>query len=182
MAQRMTLRSGTNRAAAAEADVADANPPTSTSFIRSSQARSSGHSYPTRGLKPSSESILFCTFQICKDDRQSDPFGGGVIANVDVNPGDSFEDKAAFYMDGTPPSYLNSTRGEYIMYGNGYFRVPGSLTVMLNEPRNEQLPNMKFIVRPTSHDGVMVHTLHWKFIRHVHAGKEILVDYSQLSP
>ena len=182
MAQRMTLRSGTNRAAATEADVSDANPPTSISFIRSSQARSRGHSYPTRGSQPSTESILFRTFQVCDGARQSDPSGAGVIANVDVNIGDSFEDKAARWMDGTPPSYLNHIRGEYIMYGTGFFNVQGSYTVMLNEPRNEQLPNMKFIVRPTSHDGVMVHTLHWKFIRHVHAGKEILVDYYQLSP
>jgi len=235
MAHRMTLRSGTNRAAEAEAEVEEPSSSNTDEFvpapdigegwtrqrvprgsgmtaapfvihyrststprvfhslsavrnfqllrsenIPSSLDRSRGHLYPTRGPQQSTESILFRTFQVCDGDQQSDPSGSGVIAKVDVNIGDSFEDKAAFWMDGEPPSYLNPIRGEYIMYRAGFFNVQGSYTVMLNEPRNGQTANMQFRVCRTFHDGGILLTLRWRFIRDVQAGNEILVHYYQI--
>jgi len=141
------------------------------------------HGYHTRGLKPSAELRLFQTFEICSNERQSDRgvLGGGVVAKVAVKKGEIFEDKGPFWLLGTPPSNLDRDRGEYIMYGEGYFIVQGSYTVMLNETRGNKPHNMQFKVFCTDHDGGTVKTLGWEFLCNVQVDKEILIQYYQIS-
>ena len=142
------------------------------SFMRLNEANPSSPDSVSMGrisrrLKPSAQLRLRQTFEICSDVRQSDRFGRGVVAKLAVMEGDLFLDNDPFWFLGTPPSHLDPVRGEYIMYGEGYFNLLGTYTLMLNEARGRKQRNMKFKVLHTDHDGEVLKVFAWEFLCNV---------------
>ena len=133
----------------------------------------------SRRLKPSAQLRLQQSFEICRDVRQSDRFGRGVVAKSAVKKGDIFVDNDAFWFLGTPPSHLDPVRGEYIMYGGGYFNLLDTYSLMLNEARGRKKRNMKFKVLHNDHDGEVLKVFAWEFLHDVQVNEEILIDYYQ---